>query len=455
MNLTRSALAPLLDDDCLAIGDHTYGVPIVHRWHQRSARLTIGRYCSIAGGVDILLGGNHRTDWITTSPLPAFYGRTPEGQDLGSCEADGGDVSIGNDVWIGQNVMILPGVSIGDGAVIGASAVVSADVPPYAVLVGNPGRVVRKRFPDATIERLLRLRWWDWADAEVAARADLLLSGDVDALLALPAGQGPGGAVARKAALRVVPPAAPDAAALYVDLLIKSITNSIYRDPNHGPWRARDYDAEARHQGADWPQVAHSMIGVLRLANLAELTRTVLREGIAGDLIETGVWRGGACILMRGVLKAHGDTTRTVYVADSFQGLPPPDAHNYPADAGQTIHTEPFLAVSQENVAENFRSYGLLDAQVAFLPGWFKDTLPNLQAPAFAIIRLDGDLYESTIQALDALYPKLSIGGFVIVDDYGSWPVCRQAVEDYRAAHAIVDPIVPIDSTGIYWRRTR
>jgi len=245
-----------------------------------------------------------------------------------------------------------------------------------------------------------------------------------------------------------------DAVSLYLDLLIRCITNTIYGDANKGYWRPAEYDAEARREGLDWPEVAHSMIGVLRLENLCRLTRTVLDEGIPGDLIETGVWRGGACILMRGVLKAYGDGMRKVYVADSFRGLPPPDAEKYPADAGQTIHTYDYLAVSRDTVAENFRAYGLLDEQVVFVEGWFKDTLPNLSVPAFAIIRLDGDLYESTIQALDALYPKLSVGGFVIVDDYGSWPSCQQAVDDYRAAHDVRDRIVPIDSTGVYWRRT-
>jgi O-methyltransferase len=241
---------------------------------------------------------------------------------------------------------------------------------------------------------------------------------------------------------------------LYLDLLIKCISNTIYGDGNKGEWRPAAYDPEARRQGTDWPEVAHSMIGGLRLTNLCDLARLVLSENIPGDFIETGVWRGGACILMRGVLKAYNDASRRVFCADSFEGLPLPDADHYPADAGQMAHKIKYLAVSKDQVEENFRRYDLLDNQVIFLKGWFKDTLPKIPTEQLALIRLDGDLYESTIQALDNLYPKLSIGGFVLVDDYGSWPNCRQAIHDYRDAHGIKDPIVSVDTSGVYWRRT-
>lgn len=240
---------------------------------------------------------------------------------------------------------------------------------------------------------------------------------------------------------------------LYVDLLVRCITNTIYGDANTNPKRSLDYDPARRHKGTDWPEVAHTMIGVLRMNNLRHAVETVLKEGIPGDLIETGVWRGGACILMRGILKAYGDGERRVFVADSFQGLPPPDADRYPADAGQKIHKVAFLAVSKEMVESNFRAYDLLDTQVVFLQGWFKDTLPAIQSNRFSVVRLDGDLYESTIQALDVLYPKLSPGGFLIVDDYGSWPNCKAAVTDYRTAHGIDEPIVKIDGTGVFWRK--
>lgn len=195
------------------------------------------------------------------------------------------------------------------------------------------------------------------------------------------------------------------------------------------------------------------MIGHDRLHNLRSSIETVLAEGVPGDLIETGVWRGGASIFMRGVLKAHGVEDRSVWVADSFQGLPPPDADRYPADADGKWHTADHLAVSLEEVKQNFRRYQLLDDRVKFLPGWFKDTLPGVSNRTWALVRLDGDMYESTMDALTNLYPGLAAGGFLIVDDY-SIDECRQAVHDFRAAEGIDEPIETIDWTGVYWRRS-
>jgi O-methyltransferase len=157
---------------------------------------------------------------------------------------------------------------------------------------------------------------------------------------------------------------------------------------------------------------------------------------------------------MRGVLAAHGDRTRRVWLADSFQGLPPPDAEHYPADQGDQLFTVDLLAVPLETVKANFERYGLLDDQVRFLPGWFRDTLPRAPIKRLALIRLDGDMYESTIVALEALYPKLSAGGFVVVDDYGAIPGCRQAVDDFRLAQGIDAPLERVDWTGVWWRRS-
>jgi O-methyltransferase len=474
MTWTKAALSDLIAERGYEVGDHSYGVPVVHTWFDTSAHLRIGRYCSFAGAVNILLGGNHRTNWVTTSPLPLIFGRSAGGIDTAACETSSGDVIIGNDVWIGQCVTILSGVTIGDGAVIGACAVVSKDIPPYAIAVGNPARIASTRFSDDLVARLLALRWWDWPDEYVARCADLLLSENVERLLNHPYETDVDNFVESSADITIhdqqpqrvsvvrdireeeaTKGMARASTDLYIDLLVKCISNTIYRDGNRGGWTHAGYDADARDGGTDWPEMAHSMVGTQRLTNLAELTQSVLREDIPGDLIEAGVWRGGACILMRGVLKAFDDKTRKVYVADSFRGLPEPDAERYPADIGQMIHTIDFLAISREAVAENFHAYGLLDQQVVFVEGWFKDTLPNLRATAFSLIRLDGDLYESTIQSLDALYPKLSVGGYVVIDDYGGWPNCRQAVHDYRELHGIVDAINTIDSTGVYWRRSR
>jgi len=195
------------------------------------------------------------------------------------------------------------------------------------------------------------------------------------------------------------------------------------------------------------------MIGLKRLDNLEFCIEQVVTNGVVGDLIETGVWRGGAAIFMRAVLKAYGVTDRYVWVADSFEGLPPPNTGKYPYDAGDTLHEARELAVSLEEVKANFERYGLLDNQVRFLKGWFRDTLPAAPIERLALLRLDGDMYQSTMDALVNLYPKLSEGGYVIVDDYGAIPACRQAVNDYRSANAITEEIHDIDWTGIFWQK--
>lgn len=210
-----------------------------------------------------------------------------------------------------------------------------------------------------------------------------------------------------------------------------------------------------RREGHHRPEIAHSMIGAARMHHLRACVETVLREQVPGDLMETGVWRGGACILMRGVLKAFGDNERTVWVADSFAGLPPPNEQKYPADRGDNHHEFKELAIPMEQVQANFRQYGLLDPQVRFLKGWFSETLPDAGVSQISVLRLDGDMYESTMDALTHLYPKLSPGGYCIVDDYGAIPACRQAVRDYRAAQGIDEPITMIDWTGGFWRKNR
>lgn len=217
--------------------------------------------------------------------------------------------------------------------------------------------------------------------------------------------------------------------------------------------RLEDVDDDARRmEGRDWPLFGHTMVGVKRLDNVRECVEDVLRREVPGDLIETGVWRGGTAIFMRGILEAHGATDRRVWVADSFAGMPRPDGARYAADAGSVAFREEQVAVALEEVQDSFRRYGLLDDQVVFLEGWFRDTLPRLHGERWAIARLDGDMYESTTDALTNLYPNLSAGGYLIVDDY-SLDYCRQAVHDYRAAHGIDEPIMKIDWTGVYWRK--
>jgi Macrocin-O-methyltransferase (TylF) len=245
------------------------------------------------------------------------------------------------------------------------------------------------------------------------------------------------------------------AKSLYLDLMKKCLTDFIYGDvlekPNIGPG---PFDPTQRAEGRDWPAHAHTMIGLKRLDSLQFCVEDVLARGVPGDLIETGVWRGGASILMRAVLKAYGVADRTVWAADSFEGLPAPDPSKYPADEGDRLHEFKELAVPLEEVMSNFARYGLLDEQVRFLKGWFRDTLPGAPVERLAVIRLDGDMYESTTDALVNLYPKLSEGGYLIVDDYGCYASCRQAVHDYRDAHAVADEIREIDWTGVYWQKS-
>ncbi|SFX72661.1 O-methyltransferase [Thermoactinomyces sp. DSM 45891] len=249
-------------------------------------------------------------------------------------------------------------------------------------------------------------------------------------------------------------------AELYLELLKKTILFEIWLEVErnfHNPDNiVFDPTKEKRQKGLDWPSIAHSMIGRERMNNLHQCMDSVIKEGIPGDFIETGVWRGGSCIFMRGFLKAHQITDRTVWAADSFEGLPMADP-NYPADQHSlsvAFHTMNFLKVSLEEVLENFRKYDLLDNQVAFLKGWFKDTLPAAPIQKIAIARLDGDMYASTWDALSNLYDKVSLGGYVIIDDY-FLPFCQEAVHDFRNQFGITDTLVDIDGSGSYWRKTK
>ena len=182
---------------------------------------------------------------------------------------------------------------------------------------------------------------------------------------------------------------------LYLSLLSECLIGSLIEDSINRP-----YDKQRRDSGLDWPLWGISMIGRRRMAHLRKSMECVLREGIPGDVMETGVWRGGACIFMRAVLKVHGISDRRVWLADSFEGLPPPDAASFPADVDSTLHTYDQLRVSLEDVQRNFTRYGLLDDQVRFLKGWFRDTLPTAPVTRLALLRLDGDMYESTIITL-------------------------------------------------------
>jgi O-methyltransferase len=273
---------------------------------------------------------------------------------------------------------------------------------------------------------------------------------------------------------------------MYLDLLKKCLTRYAFGEPYHpvwfprGGWRSLShkcirgairimysgrpelvrrvpFDAEARAEGRDWPAEAETMIGLKRLGNLQHCAADVLRRGVPGDLMEAGVWRGGATIFMRALLAVYGDANRVVWVADSFRGLPKPDAEHYPADLGDRHWTFAPVVASLDEVKANFSRYGLLDDRVRFLPGWFNDTLPTAPVERLAVLRLDGDMYESTIVALRALYPKLSVGGYLIIDDYSNTSIrgCKLAVDDFRKERRITEEIVKIDWTGIFWQKAR
>lgn len=217
-------------------------------------------------------------------------------------------------------------------------------------------------------------------------------------------------------------------------------------------YRATSRAGRVRNDDLDNLGFQHTMIGRLRLENLAACLEEIHRSNVPGDVIECGVWRGGASIFMRGFLKAYGISDRTVWVADSFAGVP---ASSLPQDAGTDLSASqyPALAISIETVRDLFARYDLLDDQVHFLAGWFRDTLPEAPIRSLALLRLDGDLYESTWDALSALYPKLASGGFTIVDDYWCMPGCRQAVEDYREREGIRTPLERVDWTGVFWQK--
>jgi virginiamycin A acetyltransferase len=183
-NQTRLHLAKLIArrHGQIAVGAYTYGRPKV-RFPESGARLRIGRYGSIADGVEILLGGNHRLDWVTTYPFPALAGLWPEAEGIPGSDVTRGDVIIGHDVWLGSQCMVLSGVSIGHGAVVAARAVVTRDVPPYAIVAGNPAKVVRDRFSESEIAALLAARWWDAPPETIRELLPLLMSGKIAELV--------------------------------------------------------------------------------------------------------------------------------------------------------------------------------------------------------------------------------------------------------------------------------
>ena len=220
---------------------------------------------------------------------------------------------------------------------------------------------------------------------------------------------------------------------------------------------------QARANGRDWPLHALTMTGLVRLDDLERCVETIVRDSVAGDLIEAGSWRGGSSILMRATLDSLGAEDRTVWVADSFQGFPAPDPRpdqdaggsGYAGSLAPYFAAFDYLAAPLDDVQESFARLGYLRG-VNFVPGFFEQTLPTLAGGnrRWSVIRLDGDTYDVTLLALRCLYPSLSNGGYLIVDDYLAVDECRHAVEDFRREHSIDEPLEQVDWSCARWRRT-
>ncbi len=274
---------------------------------------------------------------------------------------------------------------------------------------------------------------------------------------------------------------ASDSTRLYLELLKKSLTNEInleyelrcqylleclntgtqpdicYSRDIHQVWQERYDELRFNREHAihrckdDLALFPHTLIGRHRLNNIETCLDNIIKDNIPGDLLEAGVWRGGATIFMRGFLKAYNIKERKVWVADSFEGLPPStDA----LDKQYNLSKFHFMSINQETVKHNFEVYDLLDEQVKFLKGFFCDTLPIADISQLALLRIDADMFESTVDVLSNLYPKLAVGGFVIIDDYGTFEPCRRAVDLYRLRHKISNEIIQVDYSAIYWKKT-
>lgn len=214
--------------------------------------------------------------------------------------------------------------------------------------------------------------------------------------------------------------------------------------------------ADGRVHGVDkdlrnFTEYSLTLVGRKRLDNLQMCIESILENDIPGDFLEAGVWRGGCCILMRAVLAANNCCDRAIWLADSFAGVPVSDAD---ADRKYAMDPSllPVLAVPVDEVKENFQRFGLLDGQVRFLEGWFEETLPGSNTGPLSLLRVDCDLYKSTMTVLKALYGKVSAGGWVIIDDYGILPPCRAAVDEFRSENRITEPLEPIDDHAVFWR---
>jgi hypothetical protein len=246
----------------------------------------------------------------------------------------------------------------------------------------------------------------------------------------------------------------------YVELMKQFVSGAAFNDAERSvnarlgkKLTYRSFNIESRKIGRDWAYLGETMTGWARLDNVRDLVIDVIKNGIEGDYIETGVWRGGSSMFARAVLYAYGGSNRKSFVCDSFQGLPPGDRMLDKQDEGWD-HI-PYLEVAAEIVLQNFQKYNLLDPNVIFAKGFFNETMPPLskRIDKLSVMRLDGDMYESTVDVLYNLYDKLSIGGYVIMDDWFGFP-SRTACEDFFSAHGFQPKIIAIDKISAYWKKT-
>ncbi len=307
-------------------------------------------------------------------------------------------------------------------------------------------------------------------------------------------------------------PADANGRSLYLDLVKRAVCNILYEDlpdifydHNRRPMLATDFDLTRRVWGEDLPSAAHTMVGVKRLENVQHCIEEILREKVPGDLVEAGVMCGGAAVFMRACLKAYNITDRRVFACDAFVPPRPPipfllrllgrtvlftlasipnrlwqrwlffrcqalqgDYRAFPDcedPSDDLIHFTMWMlrhpsvafrrrATGLNNVCSHFARYGLLDDQVVLLQGFFSETLPKAPLRDVAVLRLDGDTFEGTMDVMNLLYPKLASGGFCIIDDYHSFSDCRRAVDLYRDEHKIKDKMEPIDNLAVFWRKS-
>jgi len=260
----------------------------------------------------------------------------------------------------------------------------------------------------------------------------------------------------------------------YLELLKKTLTRSLDDEPlSYIPPNRRTLAKRVRYAAYSTANAllrpaklalaqtnrtaGETMMGMGALDNLHACLDRVVEDKIHGDVMETGVWRGGGCIFMRAHLLVNDDPSRKVWVADSFEGLPKPSG-KYEADANDALWQSDYLAVSEAQVRANFAKYALLDDRVVFLKGFFSDTMPTAPVERLALLRLDGDMYESTYVVLQHLYDKVSPGGYVIVDDYGMITGCDQAIHDFRRERGVDEELQFIGHVrgkplGAFWRK--